>query len=209
MTGISYFIIHLLAITLPGWIIVRLMGLSIGQPVFILATSYVYYVLLGALSKWLDLPLSTFIGVYVALLVVMAVFSLRIHPKPQHQTGRQQWLTGLLLVILSYIVYRYLVGPYTEVPADLLRHLHHARAQLSAITEGTLGPQTDIIRLFNQGGGLWYSFYALITSLTGLEFSQTLALGQHWQITSSPATKCSVRDIWLSPQRMYSLACSP
>ena len=186
MIGISYFIIHLLALILPGLVIVRLLGLGSDSSrlVMILASSYIYYVLLAALSKWLNLPLNTFIAIYALLLAALAGLSLWIHAESEPRAGKRQWLIGLLIVICSYTLYRYLVGPYTEVPADLLRHLEFAGAQLNAINDGHLGTQLDFIALIKQQGGIWYSFYALITSLTGLEFDQTLP----WAVLANALT---------------------
>jgi len=174
MTGISYFIIHLLAMILPGWFITRLTGLGPGRPIFVFACSYIYFVLLASLSKWLHLPLTTFYIFYALPLVIMAVVSLRFHSDFRRPRESSHWLIGLFIVIFSYLLYRFLVGPYTEVPADLFRHLEFARSQLNAIEDGFLGRQHDLIPLLQQQGRVWYSFYALITSFTGLAPGQTL-----------------------------------
>jgi len=174
MTGISYFILHLLAMTLPGWFIMRLFGFGSGRPIFILAASYIYFALLATLSKWLHLPLNAFLAIYALLFFLIAGLSFRVHPNPGNHKDGRQWLSGLLVVICSYILYRYLVGPYTEVPADLFRHLEYVQGQLKAINDGYLGPKHNAIALLKQQGGIWYSFYALITSFTGLALDQTL-----------------------------------
>ena len=174
MTGISYFIIHLLAIILPGWVITRLIGFGPGRLVFVFACSYIYFALLAAFSKWLHLPVSTFLIIYALVLCLLVGLSLRINRQPKDPFNELHWLSGLLIVIFSYFLYRYLAGAYTEVPADLLRHLEFARVQFNAIDDGFLGPQRDIAKLLSQQGGIWYSYYALITSFTGLEFDRTL-----------------------------------
>ena len=174
MTGISYFFIHLLAIILPGWAITRLTGLGPGRLVFVFACSYIYFALLAAFSKWLHLPLSTFLIIYALLFCLLAGLSLRLNRYPKRPNNDLHWVGGLLVVIFSYLLYRYLAGAYTEVPADLLRHLEFARVQSNAINNDFLGPQRNIVDLLNQQGGIWYSYYALITSFTGLEFDQTL-----------------------------------
>ncbi len=174
MTGISYFIVHLLALILPGWLISRLVGFASGRLLFIFSSSYIFFVLLTAISKWLHLPVTTFFVLYTLLLALIAAISLRTHPAPKFFHGNKYWLSGLLIVIFSTLLYRYLVGPYTEVPADLLRHLEFARTQFNVINNGFVGPQRDLVPLLKQQGGIWYSFYALITYITGLEFDQTL-----------------------------------
>lgn len=175
MTGISYFIIHLLAMILPGWIVTRLTGLGPGRPIFVFACSYIYFVLLASLSKWLHLPLTSFYILYTLPLIIMAVVLPWIHTDSRRPRESAHWLIGLFIVIFSYLLYRFLVGPYTEVPADLFRHLEFARGQLNTIEDGFLGRQRDLIPLLKQQGRVWYSFYALITSFTGLAPGQTLA----------------------------------
>jgi hypothetical protein len=174
MTGISYFIIHLLAMTLPGWIITRLTGLGPARLIFVFACSYIYFVLLASLSKWLHLPLTTFYIFYALPLIIMVVVSLWIRADSRHPRESSHWLIGLFIVVFSYLLYRFVVGPYNEVPADLFRHLEYARSQLNTIEDGFLGRQRDLIPLLKQQGGIWYSFYALITSFTGLAPGQTL-----------------------------------
>jgi len=174
MTGISYFIIHILALVVPGWFISRLAGFATGRLLFIFSSSYIFFVLLASISKWMHLPLNTFFILYALLLSLLAGLSLFIHPNRKPCRDNLYWLSGLLVVIFSVLVYRYLIGPYTEVPADLFRHLEFARTQLNAIDDGFLGPQKGLTQLLKQQAGVWYSFYALITSFTGLEFDQTL-----------------------------------
>ncbi len=138
----------------------------------IVACSYVYYVVLAIAAKWFGLKLTIFLTIYVLLLAGLAAIALkvrRVKPKPIDQ----HWLSGLLVVVIGYSLYRFWVGPYTEIPADLYRHLEYARIQFEAIANGQLGPQLGIKAILNQQGGIWYSFYALINALTSLEFSQS------------------------------------
>lgn len=173
MTGISYLFIHLLAFSLPGWMITRLFGFQTARLVFIIASAYIYYTLLAIGSKWFDLSLVNFFSTYIALLFAIALVAFVFRPVSAPAPIDRHWLVGLLIVVIAYSTYRYLVGPYTEIPADLYRHLEYARIQFDAMADGHLGSQHDIQAILKQKGGIWYSFYALITLLTGLEFSQT------------------------------------
>ena len=173
MTGISYLFIHLLAFSLPGWMITRLFGFQAARLVFIIASAYIYYALLAISAKWFDLSLITFFSVYIALLFAIALGAFVLRPVSVSPPIDRHWLVGLAIVVIGYSVYRYIVGPYTEIPADLYRHLEYARIQFDAMADGHLGTQHDIQAILNQRGGIWYSFYAVITLMTGLEFSQT------------------------------------
>ena len=88
MIGISYFIVHLLAMALPGWFIMRLFGFGSGRPVFVLAGSYIYFALLASLSKWLHLPLNVFLTIYALLFFLIAGLSFRVHPDPGFRGAR-------------------------------------------------------------------------------------------------------------------------
>lgn len=174
MTGISYFFLHLFALLLPGWILVRLTGLNHSRMMFIPATGYIYYILLASLSKWLYLPLSTFYSIYLVLLVCLLLLSLKFHRPVRAQSVDMHWLSGLLLVVFSYLLYRFVVGPYTEIPGDLYHHMEYARIEFDAILGGHLGKEMDLLSLAKQKGGVWYSFFALLSYLSGHEFSNTL-----------------------------------
>jgi hypothetical protein len=173
VTGISYLFIHLLAFSLPGWMITRLFGFQSARLVFVVASAYIYYALLAIGSKWFDLSLVNFYSAYIALLFAITLVAFVFRPVNISPPIDRHWLVGLLIVVIGYSIYRYIVGPYTEIPADLYRHLEYARIQFDAMAEGHLGSQHDIQAILKQKGGIWYSFYALITLLTGLEFSQT------------------------------------
>lgn len=175
MTGISYLIVQLLALTLPGWAIIRLVGFNRGRMVLMFASAYIYYVMLAALSKWLNLPLSAFIALYLGLFALLALLSLKFHAGIARPGPHRYWWVGLLSVIIAYTLYRILVGPYTEIPADLYRHLEYVRLQYDVIANGFLGKQVSPSLLLKQQGGIWYSFYALISYFTGLQLAQSLS----------------------------------
>lgn len=173
MTGISYFFIHLLALSLPGLIIVRLFRFQAARYLLVVAYSYIYYAVLAILAKSLGFSINTFLITYVTLLLVFAIAALMPRATSRAPPLDRHWLTGMAVVFLAYSVYRYLIGPYNEIPADLYRHLEYARIQLNAIGNGHLGTLHDIKAMLKQQGAIWYSFYALINYLTGLAFSQT------------------------------------
>jgi len=175
VTGITYLFMQLIALILPGWIIVRLAGFDRGRMVLMFASGYMYYVLLAAISKWLNLPLSTFFSLYLGLFTLLALLSLKFHAKGPRAEVHHYWWWGLVCVIIAYTLYRFLVGPYTEIPSDLYRHLEFVRLQYDAIAEGTLGKQLSARMLLKQQGGVWYSFYALASYYSGLQLDQSLS----------------------------------
>ncbi|MEE9447173.1 MAG: hypothetical protein V3V09_04390, partial [Arenicellales bacterium] len=158
--------------------IVRLVGFEKGKPLFILASAYIFYVLFASVSKWLNLPLNTFLALYIGSFTLLAVVALKF-PARQNlaacHSDKRAWLTGLMVVVAGYSLYRLIVGPYTEIPADLYRHLEYARVQFEGIATGHLGSEHSLSALFKQQGGIWYSFYALITHLLNAEFTDTLS----------------------------------
>jgi len=175
VTGISYLIVQLIALTLPGWAIIRLAGFDRGRMVLMFASAYMYYVLLAALSKWLDLPLSLFLALYLGIFVLLALLSLKFYSPAARSRPHPYWWLGLAIVVIAYTLYQLLAGPYTEIPADLYRHLEFVRLQYDAIAEGSLGKPLSPGQLLKQQGGIWYSFYALISYYTGLGLDQSLS----------------------------------
>ena len=135
---------------------------------------YIYYILLASTSKWLDLSLGVFYAVYLGLLACLLLLGLKFRRSAAVQTVDLYWLSGLLLVAFSYLLYRYLVGPYAEIPGDVYRHMEYARIEYDAILGGHLGKEMDLLSLIKQKGGIWYSFFALLSYLSGHEFSITL-----------------------------------
>lgn len=184
MAGMLYFIAYLLALVVPGWLIVRIFGFGVGRPLFILAGSYIYYVLLAALSIWLDLGLNVFMVLYVSVLALLGLISLRFHHASSPAEGRRHWAAGLVIVVVAYTAYHFLAGAYSEVPADFLRHLVFARGQLDAIDGGHLGRHHGLAALLAQRGRLWYSFYALLSSVSGGMFNQTYS----WAVLANSLT---------------------
>ncbi len=176
MTILIYTLLYLLALVVPGWLLVRLTGMDQGRPVFVLAGSYITYTWLAALSKWLNLPLGGFYALYLGLLLLLALLLLRYRQTDGRPAADRRWLAGLTAVISCYGFYHLLVGPYTEVPADFLHHLNYTRQQLAGIADNHLGPERDWLSLFKQRGGIWYSLFALLTSLTGLDLDQALSV---------------------------------
>lgn len=175
MTGAHYFLIHISALILPGWLIMRATNLSIWNAIFIPASAFIYYVLLAVIAKWGALPLNGFIALYIGLLFPLGFIVFRSRTRYQAKPLDLNWLIGLGVVVAVYSLYRYLAGPYSEIPADLYRHFEYARIELDALSKHQLGTSHDITALLKQHGKIWYSFYALITHLTGLEFNQTYA----------------------------------
>lgn len=174
VTGISYFFLHLFALLLPGWGLARLTGFNRSRMLFVPAMGYVYYVLLASMSKWMYLPLGTFYMVYAGLLVCLLLLSLKFRRSTTTSSVDMYWFWGMLLVVFSYLLYRFLVGPYAEMPGDLYHHMEYARIEYDAILGGHLGREIDMLSLFKQKGGIWYSFFALLSNLSGHEFSVTL-----------------------------------
>ncbi len=174
MTGISYFIYHLLAILLPGWLLISLSGFRANRLVYIPAAGYVYYVLLASLSKWLNLPLQSFYICYAIPLLALFLVGLKFHLLKWPEKLDRNCLSGLLIITIAYLIYRAMVGPYAEIPGDVYRHMEYARVQFDAITGGYLGREETLASLVQQKGGIWYSFFALLSFLSGQEFSVSL-----------------------------------
>ncbi len=174
MSGVSYLIVHLLALIGPGYLLVRATRIRAADGVFIPANGYIYYIFIAFFTKWLDLSLVTFLVIYVVLLLPLALLAFTRRSENFGKRLDSHWLVGLGLVSIAYLIYRYFVGPYSELPADLYHHMEYARIEFDALNDDQLGSSPSLKSLLNQRGGIWYSFYALITHLCGFELNQTI-----------------------------------
>ena len=138
------------------------------------ATGYIYFILLASLSKWLHLPLGTFYTIYLVLLACLLLLSLKFYRATPAQPVDMHWLWGLLIVVFAYLLYRSVVGPNAEIAGHVYPHMEYARIEFDAILGGYLGKEMDLLSLLKQKGGIWYSFFALLSYLSGHEFSTTL-----------------------------------
>ncbi|MGI9315707.1 MAG: hypothetical protein ACR2QW_00130, partial [bacterium] len=77
-----------------------------------------------------------------------------------------QWLGGLLMVVGAYLIWYLIAGPYTEVPADLYRHLEFTKYQFELISNGSFGPPLSLWQLATQQGGFWYVLVAFAAHVT-------------------------------------------
>lgn len=148
--------------------------MNLSRMIFVPAMGFIYFVLLASISKWLHLPLNAFYTIYLGLLVCMLLLSFRCCSAAPVESVDRVWLSGVLLVVFFYLLYRFLVGPYAEIPGDLYRHMEYARIEFDAILGGHLGKEQDLLSLAKQKGGIWYSFFALLSYLSGHEFGITL-----------------------------------
>ncbi|MFT5274259.1 MAG: hypothetical protein ACI9J2_000784 [Saprospiraceae bacterium] len=157
------------------------LGVKKHRLLLVIPLSYAYYVLIASITKLQSLPLMQAYYLYFGGLIVICSFGIiasRIRPSSRNYYSigvNRQWLLGLGIVMISYLLYRLWAGPYIEMPSDLYNHLGFAQHQYGRIEAGFLGSSTDLKHLFNQSPAVWYTFYSLISYLVGVPLVNSLA----------------------------------
>ena len=161
--------IYLLFVLLPGFLLVTLLGIYRQQLLFSVTFSCAALIVLVSMARnHLWGPTGLLMG-YVLLLIFLSSGLLVVGRS--RMAGQvtalvnawrdADWRNGLLLTALAYVLWYAWTGPYTEVPADLYRHLEFTRVQLGYIEQESFGPPLDLWHLLTQHGGFWYVLIAL------------------------------------------------
>ncbi len=176
-------VIHLLITVLPGYLLVILLGIRRQQLLFSVAFSSGVLIALVSLTRNYILgpsELLTGYAILTAFLGGLLWFAGRplLHAQGSALAaawGNAAWRNGLLATAVLFLAWYAWTGPYTEVPADLFRHLEFTRIQLGYIEQGNLGPPLRLTHLVTQHGGFWYVLIALEAWATGSEPDALLA----------------------------------
>lgn len=175
-------LLELYLLLIPGFAVTTLLGIRRQQLLFSVTFSFAMLIVLVSLARnyyWsVEWLMASFIIVPLALVALIALFyrdGFAIQRDAlSHLLGDRPVLYGLLVVIGGYTLWYLITGPYTEVPADLYRHLEFMGFQYEILESGSAGPPLSLTQLATQQGAFWYVMLSLCVLVTGASFAETL-----------------------------------
>ena len=169
---------------LPGFLVTTLLDIRRQQFLYCISFSLAGFAASVTVARFFHLaPVSTLVGygIVCMLLAIYLLFIQKIKVAQQITLLRsaiadRSWLIGLVCVATVYGVWAIIVGPYTEVPADIYYHLEFAQRHLALIEQGSFGPSLDLGAILAQRSGYWYALIALTTHVMQLSFVDVLSV---------------------------------
>lgn len=136
---LTYLLLSAVFLLLPGWLLLRVVAPRRVDYLACFAASFVLLMANIALFVYFDLVFTVFTAVVVAQVLILAVCSWRLAGSPLSfdRAGEVlrrdgHWLAGAGLTLCSALAYLAWAGVYTEVPADVWRHLGYTQWVLEA-----------------------------------------------------------------------------
>lgn len=175
-------LLYLFLIVAPGALITALVGIRHQQLLFSVTFSFVYLISLVSLARNYIWSVETFALSYVALIMIPTLGLLLLDRKKitlqwailVSALRDSSWVSGLALVAGAYLVWYIIVGPYTEVPADLYRRMEYIKYHYELIDSDSFGPPLSLWQLATQQGGFWYVLVAFTSHLTETSLIKTI-----------------------------------
>ena len=166
--------IYLFVILVPGALLTALVGVRRQQLLFSIMFSFGCLMSLVSLARNYIWSIEGFITSYIALtaiLICMLILRKRELGKQwiaiREAAGDKYWILGLASVIVVYLCWYSLAGPYTEIPADLYRHMEFTKHYFELLGNKSFGPPLTLSQLASQLGGFWYVVIAFAAYLSG------------------------------------------
>ena len=175
----------LFVVLVPGFLLATGFGIKYAQLLFSVTLSLTFFVGLTLAGRYFSLSTDWFTllyGVSVSLFLLIIWFCQKTELQDQINAIRsamadRSWLYGLIAVVFGYLAWYYLVGPYTEVPADFYFHLEFLKRQLGIVQQGSLGAHLGYWSVLTQQSGFWYLLLAYLIDLIGLRTIDILYSG--------------------------------
>jgi len=174
--------LFLFLLLVPGILLTTLVSIHRQQLLFSVMFSFACLISMVSIARNYIWNVESFVTGYV-LLTSFLVASLMLFRRSEI---RQQWVAvrsaamdrgwsaGLILVAGAYLVWYLVVGPYTEVPADLYRHLEFTKYHSELIANDNFGPPLTLWQLATQHGGFWYVLIAVVAHLSDTKLIDAL-----------------------------------
>ena len=166
--------IYLFLVLVPGALLTVLLGIRHQQLLFSITFSFGFLISLVSLARNYIWGVGIFTASYIALIAVLVcLLMLRKKELGRHWTALCEavmdiyWVIGLALVAAMYLAWYLLAGPYTEIPADLYRHMEFTKHYYGSIGNDSFGPPLTLSQLAAQLGGFWYVLVAFAANLSG------------------------------------------
>ena len=166
--------IYLFLILVPGALLTALVGVRRQQLFFSIMFSFGCLISLVSLARNYIWSIEGFVSSYIVLLAILTGMLVLRKKELGQQWGAirkaaadKYWVMGLAFVTVVYLCWYSLAGPYTEIPADLYRHMEFTKHYFELIGNNSFGPPLTLSQLASQLGGFWYVLIAFAAYLSG------------------------------------------
>lgn len=173
------FVLFLAAMTLPGMILSRILGLDVCRVAVATAMSLALLIIFLAAARIAELGADGFGYLLVtgyAGIAGGAVWSWRrgrLTIGGPFRFERIHWIpTATMTGVGLYAVW---AGPYLEIPADVWWHIGRINEWLGAIPGGAIGGYASLGSPFDQYAQHWHVLAAYFVHISGVELTQALA----------------------------------
>lgn len=167
----EFVIVYLSAMTVPGALLYRALGIKFHRFGFSIALSFSVFVLCLASARTMGLRATGFGWWLIACYAgIAAVFLWRIRGEAASLFAGISFERVHLIpvaIVAAVACYSLWAGPYTEVPSDAWWHIGRINNRLNAFEHGFIGSASGIGRLISKSAGYWYSTAAYFLGITG------------------------------------------
>jgi len=181
---VTHFLINFIAgsvygtyLFLPGFLILSCSGtfrnrflLSIAISLTIIVLTLVpVYAFGGSILLWVGIFHLAVFGLAITTLTLYlrnSVTKFQRHRMPRISYRKSPLLGGLALLLI-FTAYHASVGPYTEIPSDIWRHLARVGIELTALEDGYLGQRANLSLSILELGPV-YVIHALVAEMLGV-----------------------------------------
>ncbi len=168
-----YFVLHLIVLLVPGLCLVHLLRVRQQRCGIALGLSYLIVVVLLAAGRQFHLELSFILALWLAIAVALilaaaVVYRVRsgstgVAARPLVNADDGQGLAVALMLAAAGVGAVWLLGPYLEVPADVLRHLDNIQLVFADLADGRLASEINTGLAYRARGEYWFYLHCILT----------------------------------------------
>lgn len=187
---LTYALLYLFWFTVPGVLLLSVLGLWRSTTILFLPCSYLFVVVNLMAAKAFRIPVDWLVPIGVAEIAVLAaiwyarrsvplslaaaisVVESKIRQATEHSFSLI-WIGGLLTAFAGYFLW---AGPYTEVPSDFWSHAGKIQHNLLTVENtGRLPGGHGWTYLVGKPAEYWYAAQALLASAAGIDVETLIA----------------------------------
>lgn len=179
MSGLLFFVLYIAMLLVPGGLIVGILKPDIIRFYLLIAYSVTVWVVAMVLTWSIDGKQVHLLVIYGALVAVLFLVWLRFGVKIQRTTIKEWFFPGRnriigIVLVIVFIIYAFVTGPYLELPADNLWHLLVVGNKWQQLLEGKWDTgSSSFTSLLLSRSYYWHNFYAVTAWLSAVPLRTT------------------------------------
>jgi len=173
MQNLLFTLCYFAVLVLPGAALGKVLARnSLSSPLSWIALSYSFFVLLFVGSNYWGLSKTLFEWI-LFVSVLSSFFILLVYRFAFKNLGREpnvhsHWYFPTFIIVGLSLGYQFMVGAFSEVPADLYSHLERFQFATKNLENDSLGAQLSLSQLLQQRSGVFYYLVAVISDGSSL-----------------------------------------